>query len=133
VPTCSSSPPSALQALADDEAAGEAARSELRAADQVTAPDLVDVETVSVLRKRWLGRTLSDQRFEAAVGHLQQLRFERVPTLRLVRRASELRADVSAYDAWYVALAERLDCELVTADGRLATAPGPRCVIRVLR
>ena len=88
-------------ALADDEADGDAARGELRAADQVTAPDLVDVETVSVLRKRWLGRTLSDQRFEV--------------------------------DASYVALAERLDCELVTADGRLATAPGPRCAIRVLR
>jgi predicted nucleic acid-binding protein len=60
--------------LADDQAAGEAARGELRAADQVTAPDLVDVETVSVLRKRWLARTLGDQRFEAAVGHLQRLR-----------------------------------------------------------
>src|SRR3954464_10745179 len=91
-------------ALADDQAAGEAARGELRAVDQVTAPDLVDVETVSVLRKRWLARTLSDQRFEAAVGHLQQLRVERVPTLRLVRRAFELRANVSAYDACYVAL-----------------------------
>ena len=120
-------------ALADDHADGDAARGELRAADQVTAPDLVDVETVSVLRKRWLARTLSDQRFEAAVGHLQQLQFERVPTLRLVRRAFELRTNVSPYDACYVALAERLDCELVTADGRLAAAPGPRCAIRVLR
>jgi predicted nucleic acid-binding protein len=119
--------------LADDQAAGETARGELRAADQVTAPDLVDVETVSVLRKRWLARTLTDQRFEAAVGHLQQLRFERVPTLRLMRRAFELRANVSAYHACYVALAERLECELITADGRLAAAPGPRCAIRVLR
>ena len=120
-------------ALADDQAAGAAARGELRTADQVTAPDLVDVDTVSVLRRRWLARTLTEQRFEAAVGHLQQLRFERVPALRLVRRAFELRANVSAYDACYVALAERLDCELVTADGRLAAAPGPRCAIRVLR
>jgi hypothetical protein len=39
-------------ALADDQVAGEAARGELRAAGQVTAPDLIDVETVSVLRKR---------------------------------------------------------------------------------
>ena len=45
----------------------------------------------------------------------------------------ELRADVSAYDDCYVALTERLDCELLTADGRLAAAPGPRCAIRVLR
>ncbi len=85
-----------------------------------------------MLRKRWLARTLTDQRVEAAVGHLQQLRFERVPTLRLVRRAFELRAKVSG-DACYVALAERLDCELITADGRLAATPGPRCAIRVLR
>ncbi len=120
-------------ALADDSADGNAARDELRAADQITAPDLIDVETVSVLRKRWLSRTLTDQRFEAAVGHLRQLQFERVPTLRLMRRDFELRANVSAYDACYVALAELLDCELVTADGRLADAPGPRCAIRVLR
>jgi predicted nucleic acid-binding protein len=120
-------------ALADDHADGEAARGELRAADQVTAPDLVDVDTVSVLRERWLGHMLSAQRFQAAVGHLQQLQFERVPTLRLMQRAFELRANVGAYDACYVALAERLDCELITADGRLAAAPGPRCAIRVLR
>jgi len=120
-------------ALADDHADGNVARDELRAADRITAPDLVDVETVSVLRKRWLSRTLTDQRFEAAVAHLRQLQFERVPTLRMMRRAFELRANVSAYDACYVALAELLDCELVTADGRLAGAPGPRCAIRVLR
>ncbi|MDP9428495.1 MAG: type II toxin-antitoxin system VapC family toxin [Actinomycetota bacterium] len=120
-------------ALADDHDDGDAARDELRAADQVTAPDLVDVETVSVLRKRWLGRTLTDQRFEAAVAHLQQLQFERVPTLRLMRRAFELRDNISAYDACYVALAELLACELITADGRLAAATGPRCAIRVLR
>src|SRR3954453_20666695 len=120
-------------ALADDQAAGEDARGELRAADQVTAPDLVDVETVSVLRKRWLGHTLSDQRYQAAVGHLQQLRFERVPTLRLVRRAFELRANVSAYDACYAALAERLDCELITADGRLGPPPGPGGALPVPR
>jgi predicted nucleic acid-binding protein len=40
---------------------------------------------------------------------------------------------VTAYDATYVALAEALGCELVTADGRLAQAPGPTCSITVLR
>ncbi|MGI8759716.1 MAG: type II toxin-antitoxin system VapC family toxin [Jatrophihabitantaceae bacterium] len=119
-------------ALADDENDGDIARGELRAADEVAAPDLVDVETVSVLRKRWLRRTLTDQRFATAVDHLQQLGFERVPTLRLMTRAFELRANVSAYDACYVALAERLGCALITADARLATATGPRCPIRVL-
>lgn len=77
--------------------------------------------------------TLTEQRFATAVAHLQQLGFERVPTLRLVPRAFELRANVGAYDACYVALAESLGCELVTVDGRLATATGPLCAIRVLR
>lgn len=120
-------------ALADDQDDGNAARRELRAAGEVTAPDLVDVETVSVLRKRWLRRTLTDQRFSTAVAHLQRLDFERVPTLRLARRAFELRANVSAYDACYVALAELVGCQLITADRRLATATGPQCAIRVLR
>jgi predicted nucleic acid-binding protein len=119
-------------ALADDGDDGHTARAELRAASGFAAPDLIDVETVSVLRKRWLRHTLTEARFGTAVAHLQQLDFERVPTLRLMGRAFELRANVSAYDACYVALAETLDCELVTVDARLATAPGPRCPIRVL-
>jgi len=119
-------------ALGDDEDDGDAARSELRAAGDLAAPDLVDVETVAVLRKRWLARAISDERFDAAVTDLQRWDFERVPTLRLVRRAYELRANVTAYDAMYVALAEALGCELLTADQRLAGATGPRCSIRVL-
>jgi predicted nucleic acid-binding protein len=47
-------------------------------------------------------------------------------------RAYELRANVSAYDATYVALAEQLDCALVTGDRRLAAAPGTRCAITVI-
>jgi predicted nucleic acid-binding protein len=50
-----------------------------------------------------------------------------------MRRAFELRANVTAYDSAYVSLAEELGCELLTADQRLASAAGPRCVIRVLR
>lgn len=119
-------------ALGDDEEDGDAARSELRAAGDLAAPDLVDVETVAVLRKRWLARAISDDRFDAAVTDLQRWDFERVPTLRLVRRAYELRANVTAYDAMYVALAEALGCELLTADQRLAGATGPRCSIRAL-
>lgn len=91
------------------------------------------VVDASVLRERWLRGTLTEQRFATAVTHLQQLDFERVLTLRLVSRAFELRANVGAYDDCYVALAEGLGCELVTVDGRLATATGPLCAIRVLR
>ncbi len=120
-------------ALADDDADGRLARGELRAAGELTAPDLIDVETVSVLRKRRLRGTLTDDRLNTAVTHLLEMTFERVPTRRLVRRAIELRDNVSAYDACYVALAESLECDLLTADRRLAAAHGPRCNIRVLQ
>jgi predicted nucleic acid-binding protein len=49
-----------------------------------------------------------------------------------MRRAFELRANFTAYDATYVALAEALACDLVTADARLARAPGLRCHVRTI-
>ncbi len=118
--------------VGDDGVDGRRARQELRVADDLAAPDLVDVETVAVLRKRWLAGTVSQRRFAAAVGHLGALAIDRYPTLPLMRRAYELRANLTAYDAAYVALAEVLGCELLTGDRRLAAAPGPRCPIRVL-
>ncbi|MGH9305100.1 MAG: type II toxin-antitoxin system VapC family toxin, partial [Acidimicrobiales bacterium] len=104
--------------VGDDGADGRRARQELRSARDIAAPDLVDVETVAVLRKRWLAGTIRDQRFAEALDDLEEIDLERVPTLRLVRRAYELRANVTAYDGTYVALAEVLACELLTADQR---------------
>lgn len=120
-------------AIGDDGADGQVARQWLRAADGLAAPDLVDIETVAVLRKRWLAGTLSDKRFAAAVEDLQELELDRYPVLPLIRRAYELRANVTAYDATYVALAELLGCELLTIDQRLAGAPGIRSPVRLLR
>lgn len=119
--------------IGDDGPDGRHARGEIRNAGQVAAPDLVDVETVAVLRKRRLAGTISGRRFEAAIADLEQLGMSRYPTLPLMRRAFELRANVTAYDASYVALAELLGCELLTGDGRLTGASGPRCRIRLLR
>jgi len=119
-------------AIGDDGDDGRRARAELHRADGVSAPDLVDVETVAVLRKRWLARTITDHRFAAAIDDLADLALDRYPTLPLMRRAFELRANVTAYDAAYVALAEGLDCALLTADTRLAKAAGPRCAIKLL-
>lgn len=121
-------------AIGDDGADGNLARSELRAqAGALAAPDLVDVETVAVLRKRWLAKTITDRRFATAIKDLQALDLDRYPTLPLTTRAYGLRANLTAYDAIYVALAEGLGCELLTGDTRLAGAPGPRCSIRLLR
>jgi len=119
-------------AVGDDGMDGRRVRRDLRAARDLAAPDLVDVETVAVLRRRWLAGTLSDHRFAAAVADLEDLELDRYPVLRLMRRAYELRANVTAYDAAYVVLAETLDCELWTADRRLANAHGPQCAIRIL-
>lgn len=119
-------------ALADDGGDGALARAALRSSGGLTAPDLVDVETASVLRKRWLRGHLDDDRLEAAIGHLERLDLERVPTLRLVRRALALRRNVTAYDGCYVALAEVLGCRLVTGDARLAAAAASVCELHVL-
>ena len=118
--------------VGDDGREGQLARAEFRSAVDIAAPDLVDVETVAVLRKRWLAGTLTERRFGSAVADLEAIALERYPTLPLMRRACGLRANVTAYDAAYVALAEALGCELLTGDQRLANAPGPQCAIRVL-
>jgi predicted nucleic acid-binding protein len=89
-------------------------------------------ETVSVLRKRWLAGFLTTERFHDAVRDLNALPLTRYPTGRLMERAYELRANVTSYDATYIAVAELLDCVLVTADAKLAGASGPRCRIEVL-
>jgi len=120
-------------ALGDDGADGATARAVLRAERDLAAPDLVDVETVSVLRRRWLNGDLTARRFRSAITDLGDLAIMRHPTLPFMSRAYELRANVTPYDAAYIGLAEALDCDLVTADVRLAKAPGPRCKIHIVR
>ena len=56
----------------------------------------------------------------------------RYPAFTLLDRVWEPRENLSAYDASYVALAELLDCSLLTADARLSRAPGVRCPITVV-
>jgi predicted nucleic acid-binding protein len=118
--------------VGDDGPTGVAARARLAVGGDVSVPDLVDVETVSVLRKRWIAGALTARRFRDAVDDLLALPLTRYPTGPLMPRAYELRSNVTAYDASYVAIAEALGCVLVTGDGRLARASGPRCRIEVL-
>lgn len=119
--------------VGDDGVDGRRARQEVRSAGDMAAPDLVDVETVAVIRKRWLAGTISDNRFSVALDDLEAIDLDRYPALPFVQRSYELRANVTTYDAMYVALAEALGCELLTSDRRLASASGPRCVVRVVR
>jgi predicted nucleic acid-binding protein len=118
--------------VGDDGPVGRAARTRIAAATQWSAPDLVDVETVSVLRRRWRAGDLTARRFRSAVVDLLSLPIARFPTGPLMIRAYGLRSNVTPYDATYVALAEAMSCPLLSADARLARAPGLRCHVDIL-
>jgi predicted nucleic acid-binding protein len=118
----------AVLALAND---GEARRS--LATETVVIPHLADSEVAQALRAQVLRGHLTSDQAHAALAQWARLGIRRVGVTGLLDRIWGLRDNVSAYDATYVALAEMLACELVTADARLASAPGPTCAITVVR
>lgn len=118
-------------ALADDGLDGDLARARLRG-QPLVAPELIDLETASVIRRRLHDEHLDQRRAELALADLVALPMRRAPHLPLLRRCWELRSNLTIYDAAYVALAELLEAALITADARLARAPGIRCRCVVL-
>ncbi|MCY4272553.1 MAG: type II toxin-antitoxin system VapC family toxin [bacterium] len=122
-----------VNAIADNTSDGGRARTALLADPDLAAPDLISAEVVSVLRKWWQKRHLSDENMREAIANLTELDVAYYPTLPLMSRAYELRANLTPYDAAYAALAEMLDCPLLTADARMANAPGPNCEFRVIQ
>ena len=102
------------------------------ASDNLQAPELIDAELLSVLRRLVLADKLQDRHAMQALATAHRLGLRRYPSRSLWPRAWELRTNLSAYDALYVALAEQLDAPLLTADARLARAPGLRCPVEVL-
>lgn len=101
-------------------------------ADNLRAPELIDAELLSVLRRLVLADKLQEGHALQALATATRLGLRRHPSRSLWPRAWELRPNLSAYDALYVALAEQLDAPLLTADARLARAPGLRCLVEVL-
>jgi len=118
-------------ALADDGTVGDTARARLRGR-ALDAPELIDLETASVIRRALRAGRIDGRRGELALAALVRLPLRRAPHRPLLDRCWELRENLSVYDAAYVALAERLDALLLTADARLAKAPGPRCRVELL-
>ena len=118
-------------ALADDGPDGDVARARLRA-QTLAAPELIDLETASVIRRQLLNGDLDARRAGLALTDLAQAPLRRAPHRPLLERCWQLRDNLTVYDAAYVALAELLDAVLVTADARLAGAPGLRCEVDVL-
>jgi predicted nucleic acid-binding protein len=100
--------------------------------EDLHAPALLDVEVVQVLRRYSARGELSAARGRAAIDVLRAFPVTRHPHDGLLPRMWTLRANLTAYDAAYVALAEALHATLVTRDERLAKAPGSRAAIEVL-
>ena len=119
-------------ALGDDGPDGDRARDRLRG-ERLSAPELVDLEVASVLRRQVKGGEVDTRRAALALADLAALPLRRAPHRPLLARCWELRDNLTIYDASYVALAEALDVTLLTGDGRLARAPGPRCHVEILR
>jgi predicted nucleic acid-binding protein len=95
------------------------------------APHLLDLEVAQVLRRYCASGEMSAERAEEALADLTILGVNRYPHDLFLSRVWELRHNVTAYDAAYVALAEELSAPLLTRDRRLASAPGHRAVIEV--
>ncbi|CAB4907718.1 unannotated protein [freshwater metagenome] len=101
-------------------------------AEALHVPHLVDSEITSGLRRRTLAGQLEPSAAWDALSTWQQLGMTRYPVVSLLDRIWDLRANVSAYDATYVALAEQLQCALLTGDHRLARAPGITCPVTTI-
>ena len=118
-------------ALGDDGPAGDVARQRL-SGERIIAPELLDVEVTAAWRRHEAAGRLDPRRAALARSDLRDLPVERVSHRLLMERCWELRANVTVYDAVYVALAELLDAPLVTADRKLSNAPGIRCQVEVV-
>ena len=115
-----------VAALLDRGPAGEWA-AEALLGHPLAAPHLMQVEVTNILRRAVLGGRVSAEVGAQALADLMNLRVLLFPFQGYAARVWQLRSTVTSYDAWYVALAERLDADLVTLDQRLAVAPGVGC------
>lgn len=99
--------------------------------ESLHAPHLLDVEVAQVLRRLVREAVISAQRAEEAIEDLADLRVTRYPHFVFLSRIWQLRHNLSAYDAAYVALSENLGATLLTRDARLASASGRAVAIEV--
>jgi len=102
------------------------------AEEQVHVPHLIDPEVANALRRGVAASRIEPGDAWSALDRWRRLGMSRYAAFDLFERIWELRQNLSAYDASYVALAESLDCALLTADLRLGRAPGLRCPVTVV-
>ena len=104
----------------------------LDSGETLHAPHLLDVEIAQVIRRYEARGELSAERGQEVLTDLMAFPVARYPHDGLLQRMWELRHNLTAYDAVYVALAEALDAPLVTRDERLASAPGHNAIVRIV-
>ncbi|MCY3506071.1 MAG: type II toxin-antitoxin system VapC family toxin [Chloroflexi bacterium] len=115
-----------IAAIAEQDAVGLWAEEALEG-ERLAGPALLLAEGSNILRRLEHRGDLS--RTDATDAHrsLMRNRVSLLPFPPFADRVWELRENLTSYDAWYVAIAEALDCPLVTLDLRLSRAPGPTC------
>ncbi|MEV7772922.1 type II toxin-antitoxin system VapC family toxin [Kitasatospora sp. NPDC086791] len=110
---------------------GELIRSRVAAAGDVHAPTLLDYEIQSALLGMQRGGKLTEQEVERAVAAYRMLPITKRETLPFWDRVKKLHANLSAYDAQYVVLAEALGVPLITSDARIERSGAAKCDIEV--
>lgn len=104
----------------------------LAVGDPLFAPAHLDAEIISALHGLSRSNRTLRGTVPAALRHLAGFPIRRMPLAPLLQRIWELRDNLTAYDAAYVTLAERLEGPLITCDGRLVGASGPRCAFELI-
>lgn len=117
-----------VAALVDSGRDGRWAESRV-ASDTLAGPELALAEASNTLRRMELGGRITSIDATRAQRDLLRLPLELFPFGPFADRVWALRGALTSYDAWYVALAEALDCPVLTLDRRLARAPGPACQV----
>ena len=102
-----------------------------REVDGLHVPHLFEIEVLNALRHHALRRGISERRSLELLEDLATMSISRYAHTAMLPRIWELRDNVSAYDAAYIALAETLEAPLITRDARLARAPGIRATVEV--
>lgn len=120
------------EALTGSGPVAEAAWAALERDSRWAGPPMLKTEVLSVIRGRLLGKKITQEAADEAVADLIAMVVDTIAEDCLLPRAWELRGDLTAYDATYVAAAEALGCPLVTMDVRLSRAIGPRCAVHVI-
>ena len=120
-----------VELLAAKTPTGDAIARRVTAAQILYAPHVLDGEVISALLGLMRGQKITEREADAALSSYRASPVERQDVLPLWPRLKSLHANLSAYDAQYVALAEALQVPLVTADARIKRSDAARCKVEV--